>query len=96
MTIFLGLLRDELEADQEGLPTDFPTDFNRLSIKMLDFMVEEAGEDQMDQINFINQISADLQQIGQINHHNETYRLVRDQANLKPVRLRECYPEPTR
>jgi hypothetical protein len=51
MIILLGLLKDELEADQARLPTEF----NRLPTKLLEFLVQEAGEDHNNQINFIKQ-----------------------------------------
>ena len=41
MIILLGLLKDELEADQFGLPSEF----NSVSTKLLGFMMQEAGED---------------------------------------------------
>ncbi len=61
MIILLGLLKDELEADQAGLPAEF----NRLPKKLLGFLEQEAGEDHDNQINYIKQIKAELEQIGQ-------------------------------
>jgi hypothetical protein len=54
---------DELEADQARLPAKF----NRVPAKLLEFLVQEAGEDHKDQINFIKQITEELEQIGQTN-----------------------------
>jgi hypothetical protein len=51
MIILLGLLKDELEADQAGLPTEF----NRVATKLLEVLVQEAWEDCNDQINYIKQ-----------------------------------------
>jgi hypothetical protein len=65
MIILLGLLKDELEADQAGLPTEF----NRLPTKLLKFLVQEAGEDRNDQINYIEQITMGLEQLGQTNRN---------------------------
>jgi hypothetical protein len=48
--ILLDLLKDDLEADHAGLPTDF----DRIPMKLLEFMVLDAGEDQENQIKFIN------------------------------------------
>ncbi len=61
--ILLGLLKDELKADQAGLPAKF----NRLPTKLLEFLEKEAGEDRNDKINYITQIMAELEQIGQTN-----------------------------
>ncbi len=88
MTILLGLLRDELGADQVGLPADF----SRLSLKMSDFMVEEAGEDQEDQIDFINLIAEELQQIGQIDPHNKAYSLDEGPGQLKASKTQGMLP----
>jgi hypothetical protein len=60
MIILLGLLKDELEADQVGLPTEF----NRWPTKLLEFLVQEAGEDCNNQIYYIKQITAELEQLG--------------------------------
>ncbi len=68
MIILLGLLKDELEADQAGLPTKF----NWWPRKLLEFLVQEAGEDRDDQINYIEQITAELEQLGQTNLCSKT------------------------
>jgi hypothetical protein len=52
----LDLLMDDLETDQAGLPADF----NRISLKLLEFMILDAGEVREKQIKFINEIMADL------------------------------------
>ena len=49
MTILLDLLKDNLEANHVGLPTDF----EKIPMKLLNFMVQDAGEDREDQIKFI-------------------------------------------
>jgi hypothetical protein len=67
MIILLGLLKDELEADQAGLPAII----NRVPTKLLEFLVQEAGEDCKDQINYIKQITEGLELIGQIDPCNE-------------------------
>jgi hypothetical protein len=67
MIILLGLLKDELEADQAGLSTKF----NRVQMKLLEFLAQEAGEDRKDQINYIKQITDDLEQIGQTYSRNK-------------------------
>jgi hypothetical protein len=46
MIIMLDLLKDELEADQAGLPADF----NCIPLKLLEFMVQETGEEREEQI----------------------------------------------
>jgi hypothetical protein len=67
MIIPLGLLKDELEADQAGLPTEF----NRWPTKLLEFLVQEAGEDHNNQINYIKQIMVELEQLGQTDLRNK-------------------------
>jgi hypothetical protein len=59
MIILLDLLKDNLEADQAGLPTDF----NRVPVKLLELMVQDAGKDRKDQIGFIEHITEELKQI---------------------------------
>ncbi len=56
MIILLDLLKDNLEADQVGLPTDF----NRVPVKLLELMVPDAGKDREDQIRFIKHITEEL------------------------------------
>ncbi len=50
MIILLNLLKDDLEADHAGLPTNF----NRIRMKLLKFMLLGAGEDQENQLNLPN------------------------------------------
>ena len=69
MIILLDLLKDNLEADHAGLPTDF----DKIPMKLLDFMVQDAGEDQEDQIKFIKQIMNELEQIDPTNSHNKDF-----------------------
>jgi hypothetical protein len=71
MIILLGLLKDELEADQAGLPAKF----NILPMKLLEFLEQEAGEDHDDQINYIKQITAELEQISQTNSRDKALSL---------------------
>jgi hypothetical protein len=69
MIILLDLLKNDLEADHAGLPTDF----DRIPMKLLKFMVLDAGEDQENQIKFIKQIIKELKQIDQTESHNEDF-----------------------
>ncbi len=71
MIILLRLLKDELEDNQAGLPAKF----NRLPMKLLEFLEQEAGEDRDNQINYIKQIMAELEQIGQTNSRDEALSL---------------------
>jgi hypothetical protein len=71
MIILLNLLKDDLEADQVGLPTDF----NRVPVKLLELMVQDAGEDQKDQIGFIKHITGELKQISQTTSRNKAFCL---------------------
>jgi hypothetical protein len=65
--ICLNFLKDNLEADEAGLPADF----NRMPVKLLELMVQEAGEDRGEQIKFIAEILEALKQINQTDSHNE-------------------------
>ncbi len=67
----LDLLMDNLEADQARLPADF----NQIPLKRLEFMISDAGEAREEQIKFINEIIADLKQLGQTNYLNKAYSL---------------------
>jgi hypothetical protein len=67
MIILLDLLKDDLEADQVELPANF----DKIPLKLLEFMVLDAGEDHKGQIKFIKQITEELEQIGQTDSHNE-------------------------
>ncbi len=71
MIIMLILLMDTLGADQAGLPADF----NRIPLKLLEFMILDAGEACKEQIKFINEIMADLKQLGQTNFFDKAYSL---------------------
>ncbi len=69
MIILLDLLKDDLKADHVGLPTNF----DRIPMKLLKFMVLDVGEDQENQIKFIKQIIEELEQINQTNFHNQGF-----------------------
>jgi hypothetical protein len=71
MIILLDLLKDNLEADQAGLPTDF----NRVPVKLLELMVQDAGKDREEQIRFIKHITEELKQISQATSCNEAFCL---------------------
>jgi hypothetical protein len=71
MIILLDLLKDNLEANQAGLPTDFI----RVPMKLLKLMVQDAGKDHEDQIRFIKQIMEELKQIGQTTSCNKASSL---------------------
>jgi hypothetical protein len=71
MIILLDLLKDDLKADQTGLPTDF----NRVPVKLLELMVQDAGEDREDQIGFIEHITEEPKQISQTTSHNKAFCL---------------------
>jgi hypothetical protein len=67
MAIILGLLKNDLVDDQEGLPADF----SQIPLSILEFMVKEAGEDRGDQINFIEEIMENVEKLGQNATHTE-------------------------
>jgi hypothetical protein len=71
MIILLDLLKDNLKADQAGIPTDF----NRVPVKLLELMVQDAGKDHEDQIGFIEHITEELKQISQTTSCNEAFCL---------------------
>ncbi len=50
-------------------------DFEKKSLKLLEFMVLDAGEDCKGQIKFIKQIMEELEQIGQTDSHNKEFSL---------------------
>jgi hypothetical protein len=51
------------------------TEFNRLPMKLLEFLVQEAGEDRDNQIYYIKQITAGLEQIGQTDSRDKVLNL---------------------
>jgi hypothetical protein len=61
MTIMLGLLKDDLEDNQAGLPADF----KQIPLSILEYMVSAAGEDCGEQIKFIEEIMEAVEQLGQ-------------------------------
>ncbi len=67
----LDLLMDNLEADQARLPADF----NQIPLKLLESMILDAGEAREEQIKFINEIMADLKQLGQTKYLDKAYSL---------------------
>jgi hypothetical protein len=69
--ICLDLLKGDLEADEVGLPADF----NRMPAKLLELMVQEAGEDRGEQIKFIAKILEALKQINQTDSHDKASNL---------------------
>jgi hypothetical protein len=69
MIILLDLLKDDLEADHAGLSTNF----DRIPMKLLEFMVLDAGEDWENQIKFIKQIIEELEQIDEAESHNKDF-----------------------
>jgi hypothetical protein len=71
MIIMLKLLKDNLEADQAGLPADF----NLIPLTLLEFMILDAGEDREEQIIFIKKIMEDVKQLGWTNSLNKASSL---------------------
>ena len=65
--IFLDLLKDDLEAEEVGLPAGF----NKILVNFLAQLVEEAGKELGEQIKYIEEISEALDKISQTNSHNE-------------------------
>ena len=78
MIILLDLLKDDIEADHARLPTLF----DKITMKLIDFMVQDAGEDQENQIKFIEQIMDELEQPNPTNSHNKDS--IRDRETDQP------------
>jgi len=67
MIIFLGLLKDNLEADEAGLPAEFIN----IPENLLAQLAKEAGEDRGNQIETIDKILESLERISHTNSHDE-------------------------
>jgi hypothetical protein len=67
MIIFLDLLKDELEAEEAGLPAKF----NKIPANLLALLVKEAGKECGEQIKYIKVILEALHKISQTNSHDE-------------------------
>jgi hypothetical protein len=65
MSIFLNLLKDNLEEDKAG----FPAGFSKIPQHLLTLLAEEAGKDRRDQIEYAEEILKALNKIGQTNSH---------------------------
>ncbi len=66
MIIFLDLLKDDLEADEAGLPAKF----TKIPATFLALLVEEAGKERGKQIEFIEEILESLEK-------NQSHKLSR-------------------
>ena len=66
MIIFLGLLKEDLEADEAGLPAEFIN----IPENILAQLAKEAGEDRGKQIETIDKILESLERISYTNSHN--------------------------
>ena len=67
MIIFLHLLKDDLEAEEAGLPAKF----NNIPANLLALLVKDAGKEQGEQIKHIEEILKALKEISHTNSHNE-------------------------
>jgi hypothetical protein len=67
MIILLDLLKDDLEADEAGLPAKF----TKIPTTLLALLVEEAGKERGKQIEFIEEILESLDKISHTNSHDE-------------------------
>jgi len=66
MIIFLGLLKDDNEANKAGLPAEFIN----IPKTLLAQLAKEAGEDRGKQIKAIDKILESLERISHTNSHN--------------------------
>jgi hypothetical protein len=62
-SIFLNLLKDNLEEDEAG----FPATLDKIPEHLLTILVEEAGKECRDRIQYIEEILKALNKIGQTN-----------------------------
>jgi hypothetical protein len=67
MIILLNLLKDNLEADEAGLPAEF----TNIPATLLALLVEEAGKERGKQIEFIEEILESLDKISHTYSHDE-------------------------
>jgi len=67
MIILLSLLKNDLEEDEAGLPAGF----EKIPVNLLALLVEEAGKERREQIEYIKEILQALNKICQTNSHNE-------------------------
>jgi hypothetical protein len=67
MSIFLNLLKDNLEEDEAGLPAGF----DKIPEHLLALLAAEAGKERREQIEYTEEILKALNKIGQTNSHEE-------------------------
>jgi hypothetical protein len=67
MINLLNLLKDDLEADEAGLPAKF----TNIPATLLDLLVKEAGKEHGKQMEFIEEILESLDKISHTNSHDE-------------------------
>jgi len=91
MIIFLGLLKDDLEADKAGLPAELIN----IPENLLAQLAKEAGEDRGKQIETIDKILENLEALVTPTLMTRQLDKTREQMK-KTVRPRERYLEPTR
>jgi hypothetical protein len=65
MSIFLNLLKEDLEEDEAG----FPAGFDKIPEHLLTLLAKEAGKKRRDQIKYTEEILKALNKIGQTNSH---------------------------
>ncbi len=96
----LDLIKVKLEGDE----VDVEPNFSKIDPQLIDFLVEEAGENPKEVTNYINTVSIQLVHYGEDKETEEEALhptknlslMTREEAQHQPVRLRECYPEPQR
>jgi len=67
MIIFLGLLKDDLEADEAGLPAEFIN----IPENIMAQLAKEAGEDRGKQLETIDKLLESLERISNTSSHDE-------------------------
>jgi len=65
--IFLDLLKDDLKAEEAGLPAGF----NKIPVNLLTLLVKGAGKERGEQIEYIEEILEALDKISQTNSQDE-------------------------
>jgi hypothetical protein len=95
----LKLMKTEFKGEVAGLPADS----SNVPQTLIDFLIEEAGEDPYDAIASSTKLptnsASSMKKAMQVTTRTEIQTLIlsiRGTSTAKPVRLKEHYPEPHR
>jgi hypothetical protein len=87
MSIFLNLLKDNLEEDEAG----FPAGFDKIPEHLLTLLAEEAGPERRDQIEYTEGILKALNKIDQTNSHEGAHTLD-EETNQEAIKTQGTLP----